>query len=596
MRYLLFLLLAISSTCSYCLSFDWRINFTSVVQHLHECGDIEDLSDDSILSLPQPSFAYVNIKGIVTLPSSKNTPRNAWIELYDGNGHYFKKRVLMTAQGNYTLRLEKKSYNLDFCEDDWSMEKQPDITFGEWVSQDGFHLKGFYTDALRGVSEVGYHLFEDVVQDRDPFWERCGYSKDSKARCFSDGFPCAVYLNGKYVGLYAWQLKKSRKNMNMKKHTAEHIHLDGDLRDVFFFDGNIDWTHFDVRNPHDIYTSTNVLYDGNTPVELMGDGNPYIETTENAEHLKEISRTIMVKRYITEFSKFNDYFRELESQGVSASTFKREFEKRYDIQSLLDYYVFFRMTMNLDGQLKNWQWFTYSGKKWMVAPYDLDMTFGITLYGFPVPVERSKSYIENGPFPWIDKYYAEEERQRYFKMRDDSIFTADNINSKLWSWYNRIGEEYYELEKLRWPNSPCYNDMVCNPNWELYENWEEFDRIRDYNPVYTYHEGDVCLFQARLWRATGTTCGVEPPLVNAGKDNIERITEWVKNRIDYMDAFYGYVPASVGLDMFTHDDSNSAEVVGIYDMSGKSVKTVLNGVYFYKYSDGSTRKIVRTAN
>lgn len=599
MRYLFSFILTVSSICAFAQSdIDWRLNFSTVVQHLKEMGDVEDLSCDTVLSIPEPSFAYVNIKGAVSLPSSKITPRNVWIEMYDGAGHYFKKRVVMTAQGNYTLRLEKKSYNFDFSEDDWSVNRQPDITFGDWVSQDGFHLKGFYTDALRGVSEVGYHLFEDVVEDRAPFWERCGYNKDSNARCFSDGFPCAVYFNGDYLGLYVWQLKKSRKNMNMKKHTAEHIHLDGDLRDVFFFNGKIEWEHFDVRNPHDLYSTTDVLYDGNTPVELMGAGSPYIETSESAEHLKDISRTIKVKNYIIDFSQFNNYFNELEAQEASVSTFKREFEKRYDIQSLLDYYVFHRMVMNLDGQLKNWQWFTYNGKKWMVAPYDLDMTFGVTLYGFPVPVERSKSFIDNGPYPWINKYYVEEERQRYIQLRDNNVFSVENINSKLQNWHDRIGEEYYSLEQLRWSDSPCYNDMVCNPNWELYEGWEEFDQVRDYNPVYTYHEGDICLFQARLWRATGPTCGVEPPLVNAGKDNIDRITEWVKKRIDYMDAFYGYVPVSVGIDdtLDDKDGLSHGDVTGIYDVSGKAVNTMSTGVYFYKYSDGYTRKIVKRAN
>ncbi len=571
---------------------DWRTSFSTVAEHLRQEMDVEDKSADSAIFLPMPRFAYVNIKGTMSLPTAKTTKRNAWLEMYDGKGHYFKKRIVITAQGNYTLRLEKKSYNFDLSDNDWDLTSQPQIAFGNWVDQDGFLLKGFYTDAIRGISEVGYNLFEEVVEDRKPFWEREGYKKESDARCFPDGFPCAVYFNGDFLGLYSWQLKKSRKNMNMKKHTAEHIHIDGDIRDEFFFGGNISWEHFDVRNPKDIYTKTDTEYDGNSPDELMGDDSPYLSTTESADHMKDLIRTIKVKNYIIGFSKCCGDLKELDNRGVSETEFKAEFERHYEVQSLLDYYVFNRMTMNLDGMLKNWQWFTYNGNQWMVAPYDLDMTFGVTLYGFPVPVERSKSYITQGPYVWMDKYYSEQERERYIELRQKGVFDVANIHSLLDDWCDRIGEEYYALEKARWPESPCYNDIEISPNWELYEDWENFDKYKDYNPFKTYKAGDICLYQSRLWRATDVTVGVEPPIRNAGKDDLQRIKDWVVKRIDYMDAFYGYDPVSVR-GITTDSLSECSEVVGIYSLTGMPIKASVGGVNIYRYSDGTARKVVR---
>ena len=36
-----------------------------------------------------------------------------------------------------------------------------------------------------------------------------------QARCYPDGFPCVVYLNGAFYGIFSWQLKKHRDNMAM---------------------------------------------------------------------------------------------------------------------------------------------------------------------------------------------------------------------------------------------------------------------------------------------------------------------------------------------------------------------------------------------
>lgn len=599
-HYILLYVLAFFSLTTNAQDDNWRSTFSSVIDHLlKENPVIDDKSGDSAIILPTPTFAYVNIKGTMTLPSSKTTKRNAWIEMYDGKGHYFKKRIVFTAQGNYTLRLEKKSYNIDLSENDWDLTNQPKISFGNWVEQDGFLLKGFYTDALRGISEVGYKLFSEVVEDRKPFWEREGYMKDSEARCFPDGFPCAVYFNGDYLGLYSWQLKKSRKNMNMKKHSEKHIHLDGDIRDDFFFMGDILWDHFDVRNPKDIYTKTDTEYDGNSPTELMGDDSPYLSQTESADHMKELVRTIQVKNSIIELANVNSSLRALEGSGVSVDVFKTEFEKHFEIQSLLDYYVFNRMTMNLDGMLKNWQWFTYDGKKWMVAPYDLDMTFGVTLYGFPVPVERSLSYLDQGPYYWINKYYADEERERYIELRQNGVFTAENIQNLFKQWHKRIGEDYYAMEKNRWPHSPCYNDLVCNPNWEMYEDWENVDNYKDYYQTYTYKDydkyysysvGEICLYQARLWKCINPVTGVEPAIVNAGKDSLERILNWVEDRIDYMDAFYGYDPLAIS--EVDSGDPISSKYETMYNLNGIPVRKMKNGLYIVKSLDGNVKKVI----
>ena len=127
-----------------------------------------DLSAVQDLYLPEPRMAYVRVTGTSTIPTSKRTVYRVWIEMYDGEGHYFRKPALLKGQGGYSLRFPKRNFSLQFCNDEWNEEGSSTFTFGEWVEQDGFHVKAFYTDFLRGIGEVGYKLFHRLVADRAP--------------------------------------------------------------------------------------------------------------------------------------------------------------------------------------------------------------------------------------------------------------------------------------------------------------------------------------------------------------------------------------------------------------------------------------------
>ena len=226
-----------------------------------------DASAEASITIEEPRLAYVNLSGLGSLPTSKWTEEECWLEFH-GAGTYFRKRITIKGQGGYSIRYPKKNFSFQLYEDDWITTT--DLTVGRWVEQDGFHLKAFWTDYFRGIGEIGYKAFEGVVADRRPYWERGGYEHESLARCFPDGFPCILYINGEYYGIYAWQQKKHSKNMNQKKHEAMHIHLDGNLNDETLFRGAIKWTDFEARNPKGLLVTGGGAYDNNRPRELMG--------------------------------------------------------------------------------------------------------------------------------------------------------------------------------------------------------------------------------------------------------------------------------------------------------------------------------------
>ena len=164
-------------------------------------ADIQtDWSDSAPITLPMPTCAYVNITGEkTTIPARKDVNYLRWLEIYDGNGNYFKKRIITSVQGKGSTSDPKKNFKVDFCEDEWVGDETPDITFGNWVSQDAFHLKAFYNDLFKGTAIISYRTYDLITQGRGEtgrLWERANIKNpDPRALCHPDAFPMNLYFN-----------------------------------------------------------------------------------------------------------------------------------------------------------------------------------------------------------------------------------------------------------------------------------------------------------------------------------------------------------------------------------------------------------------
>ena len=552
-----------------------------------------DASAEAAITIEEPRLAYVNLSDLGSLPTSKWTEEECWLEFH-GAGTYFRKRITIKGQGGYSIRYPKKNFSFQLYEDDWSTTT--DLTIGRWVEQDAFHLKAFWTDYFRGIGEIGYKAFEGVVADRRPYWERGGYVHESLARCFPDGFPCILYVNGEFYGIYAWQLKKHRKNMNQKKKLATHIHLDGNLSDKHIFRGKITWKEFEVRTPKGLIDNKGVAYDGNKPNELMDENSSSYNNPTDTDSLREVKLlTAQTKKHIVAMSRYWSELDALEKEGAMPELMRQEIEERYDTEALTDYAVHYYFTSNGDGSLKNWQWFTYDGKRWAVTPYDLDQTFGIGLYGNLLPPYYPFARLTSGPFYWIDKYYADDIADRYAMLRQNCVLDYDNVTSIIDDWHQRVGDELYATEKQHWPNSPCYRDAVCNTGWEacsLDDPEYHLSGLETYNNSYDYRPGDVCWLEGRLWRATDFVTGVKPFIINANRDSMERLHNWVKGRIEFLDAYFAYDDDKANVpDVASKPSERRLEA--IYTLQGIRVDTPIVGqTYIFRYNNGTSRKVL----
>ena len=477
-----------------------------------------DWSESSFIQIPEPRFAIINVSNIDSMPTTKTDNKKAFLEFWDMHGNYFKKHAILNAQGNSSMGFVKKNVAIDFCDDEWIGDDTPKVRIGNWVPQDSFHMKAYYTDFFRGVGAVSYKLYEQIVRTRGNMYDRpwkkalLDMSKigittkslensyvgdyslltDTGARCFPDGFPVAVYLNGEFYGIFSFQLKKHRDNYHMDKSTAEHVHLDGTIDYNILWNGTIVWgtgdNGFEVRNPKNLYAIGGNKYDADIKQEEIA-GEDEVNTWITAGKLpdgtiispkikKNLQMTAKVKKYIQNFANTINIIKAAAStyktSGKSEEdlkTFKQVFEKYFDKDNLIDYVLFSWIVRNGDGFGKNWQWFTYDGIKWYVGVYDLDCAFGGDWLGNRIVGVVEKEYLnffgntDNLPTGYLYDYYKEDMVLRYNSLKSLGIFSTDNIVGLLRDWMMRIGTDFYKEEYKKWKDSPCISNSIVNTEY-----------------------------------------------------------------------------------------------------------------------------------
>jgi len=450
--------------------------------------------------IPIPKMAKLNVISD-GFSESKQAPVDATIEYTDVEHNvYFKRRVSLTAQGQSSMSYIEKNQTLDFAD--------CEIKFGDWVSQDSFHLKAYYIDVFRGINNAMYNFAESVIKlqgCRSNRVLRSGSTTDhtgagnfftdfgTDALCHPDGFPVEVYLNGEYYGLYAWNLKKNRDNYSMNKNNAAHILMDGEMGHNEFWDGSVNWTKFEIRNPKGLVTMNGNDYDGENPLELIDATSSYYDPS-NANHV----RSAAVKASILTLAGARDSILALATTEAQ----KTAFAETFDVPMFLVYYVVSQVIDNYDGFYKNWIWTMYSGK---AAPnfYDMDSLFGRYWNGTHVFHNPNwgdvQNYSDSNSISHLFvSLYADEIAALYGELREAKVFTVENIVGYLRDWLERIGRAALKRNIDKWPTLPSYR-----PTGES-----------------AYQDG------------TGTAQGMY--------DSVERVSLWLAGRITYLDNKYGY--------------------------------------------------------
>ena len=538
---------------------------------------------DSALELPIPTKAVINITGVNQMPSKKLVNDKAYIEFFDFAGNYFKIKAYLNAQGASTMADPMKSCAIDLFSDDWG-GNEFEIKFGDWVAQDGFHLKAFYNDSLKSIQPICYEIGEQITSFLNVRSNRFHISSDnvliggtgdmdndvSQAKCMPSQFPCEVYLNGEYYGLFIWSLKKNRKNYSMNKKDYTSILIDN--VGGMFNEDSFNWIKAEIRNPKKLICVDGEEYDADTHMgELIGTdtvaGQQYTFSKLNAATTgtdtfkvtsvdynaanKDMVNTAKTKAIIEACQAYK-------SEVKSASTNeekKKIVDKSFDVDNLLAYIIFCELTHNQDGWYNNAQ-ITIFNKKVGYNIYDCDSCLGKSWNGLLWTSSLSREVLGNkgeNPLFAIKGLYTEEIKTMYNTLRVKGIISKENLNKIVDDWFDRLGTDALKRSVTKWNNSPSYRKPTnLDEHWEPYIplSKSELESINSYNAETNYSVGTIVCYgnggyNNYYYKCVKECLGSKPTTdgsyyTNGMYDSKERIKMWLEKRIDFCDILWNY--------------------------------------------------------
>lgn len=292
------------------------------------------------------------------------------------------------AQGNSSMSFPKKNQTVKLYKDAACTEKMK-VDFKGWGEQNKFCFKANWIDLTHARNIVSARLWGDMVKSREGYDTSPELLRTSPNQGAVDGFPVKVYADGVYQGRYTLNIPKDAWMANMDDELDTHCILCGEdyesgcFRAIAKIDGS-DWTD-EVHDtvPESIKTRWNAAID-------------FIMTSTDEEFVSGIGNF-------------------------------------FDIESLIDYYIFGVMICNTDGFGKNQLFHTYDGQKWYATVYDMDCVFG-TYFAELFPSDYPRSSFEdfddgregNLLYIRLENLFTDAIKERYLVLKDGAL-SLDNI-------------------------------------------------------------------------------------------------------------------------------------------------------------------------
>ena len=330
----------------------------------------------------------------------------------------FHSFIKIKFQGSSSLVKDKKNFTIKMYEDE-SKETKLKKDFRGWGKQNKYCLKANFIDHSHARNIVSAHIWSDMMQSRSDYESIPEEIKNSPNHGAIDGFPIKLYINGTYQGIYTWNIPKDAWMVNMDEDNENHMMLCCSSNQSNF--GN-------AANFRSLWSGVN-------------------------ESLWDIEVG-------TEGEKITDALNALIScvKDTDDETFKATLGKYLNINSAIDYYLYFWSNAGLDSLGNNLILYTFDGKLWYCGAYDMDSIWGLHYSGssfisaeFVCPDEYQASYS----LLWerIVKLFVNELKERYAYLRKTTLSYAHLVTS-FENFMDIIGSELYAEDLTIYPSIP----------------------------------------------------------------------------------------------------------------------------------------------
>lgn len=303
------------------------------------------------------------------------------------------------AQGNSSMAYPKKNQTVKFYADAECNEKL-ELEFNDWGAQSKFCLKANWIDITHSRNIVSAQLWGDVVRSRDDYDNLPEELRASPNQGAIDGFPILVYADGVYQGRYTLNIPKDAWMVNMDEDNPNHCIIMGEVNDGA------------------AYFRETALIDGSDWSDEIHD---------------EVPDSIL-----TRWNEIIDWV-----QNSTDDEFRTELSNYFDVQSLIDYYLFSLASCNYDGFGKNQMFLTYDGVIWYTTVYDLDATWGLWWDGeYFVPVDYSSNPSSDGNLLYyrLSQLFQQELKTRWVELRSN-VLSEEHIIERFESFIDLCPEE-----------------------------------------------------------------------------------------------------------------------------------------------------------
>lgn len=360
------------------------------------------------------------------------------------------------VQGRTSADLPEKNYTLTFDRDY--------IFLKEFGYQNKYVIKANYTDFSQAKNVVSARIWGKVRHQHDSL--DAITNNDSKNLVDAqgnrilgisnpqlavgrnagavDGMPIAVMINDEFWGLYTLNVPKDGYMAKMPAKNGYAI-------------VSVSWSNLG----HQVDT-TNTSNFGDVEIEYCGN-----------------SSTAWVQ------SSFNQMLTALNSNYANQSAFDSALGDLLDVDSAIDYYCYSVLIDNIDGINSNFMFQTFNGKKWYIAAYDLDETFGTTKDFNSIlraNSNNSMSDLQNGIkhfgmtfentaknsqlFAQLWKHHKNDVIKRTQSLVE-TVMSVEEVSSLFLEFAQNINLNLYIQDAKRWFNKP-YTSIV---NINQITNW-----------------------------------------------------------------------------------------------------------------------------
>ncbi len=320
----------------------------------------------------------------------------------------FTSTIGMDLRGNLSLTYPKKSFNVEFYTDSVSKGKK-DVKFKKLREDDDIILDGLYNEPLLLRAYTSQKIWNEI---HTPHYA----ADEKKARATVDGFYVDLFVNDAYRGVYLVSEKINRGLLKLKKMKGDTVR--GELFKAGYYDPGTSfkgapdfknslptWAGWEMEYPYEDYTAH---YDG------LHKAITFVTTSSDTE-------------------------------------FAAQLPKYFNVDNLVDYFLFINLIRATDNLGKNFYLAKYKqDTPYFIVPWDMDGVMGTIQAG--KRISTTNDILSNNLFDRMqnDPGFKRKMNQRWADLRANA-FAEDALVNKITNTYTELlDEKKYDRDLLAW--------------------------------------------------------------------------------------------------------------------------------------------------